>query len=143
MKILIPLCVGDSGGPALYTDTESGTTYQVGIVSWGDACGASPGVFTNLESPIIMNFINQIMCENLAPENCTDEKFYGPQGDFNETVDSSQPQEDAEVDLCKNSDAFYCEEVRKRPRLGCILMKNVCPEICCPNSCDPDAGCLN
>jgi len=69
-------CQGDSGGPAMHTDSN-GHTYQVGIISWGDSCGKNPGVYTNLESPVIMNFINQYMCKILQPENCNNGKFYG------------------------------------------------------------------
>ncbi|XP_049815415.1 trypsin-1-like [Schistocerca nitens] len=38
-------CQGDTGGPLV-----SGSTYQVGIVSWGNGCGLAdyPGVYTNV-----------------------------------------------------------------------------------------------
>ena len=62
----------------MHTDVDRGITYQVGIISWGDSCGKNPGVYTNLESPVIMNFINQIMCQNLIPERCFNGFFYGP-----------------------------------------------------------------
>ena len=37
-------CQGDSGGPLLTVDSTTGTTVQVGIVSWGLGC-AVPGLF--------------------------------------------------------------------------------------------------
>ena len=86
---------GDSGGPAVYTDSNSGITYQVGIISWGNECGKYPGVYTNLESPAIMKFINKVMCEIIVPENCINGYFYGNQnikddatGTNNESSDS-------------------------------------------------------
>lgn len=50
-------CQGDSGGPAVH-DSE-----LVGIVSWGRGCAkeGSPGVFTNLSSSAVYNFVNRQM----------------------------------------------------------------------------------
>jgi secreted trypsin-like serine protease len=41
-------CQGDSGGPLLYV--HNGTTYLVGLVSWGTGCALSgyPGVYTDV-----------------------------------------------------------------------------------------------
>merc|ERR1711982_306386 len=74
-------CQGDSGGPAILTDNSSGMSYQSAIISWGDSCGVAPGVYTNLESPAIMNFINERMCQRLVPEMCTNGIFYGVKND--------------------------------------------------------------
>merc|ERR1711982_263110 len=75
-------CQGDSGGPAILTDNSSGMSYQSAIISWGDSCGVAPGVYTNLESPTIMNFINERMCQRLVPEMCTNGIFYGVQSKY-------------------------------------------------------------
>jgi secreted trypsin-like serine protease len=39
-------CQGDSGGPLVMT--EGGRWVQVGVVSWGGACGEYPGIYTKL-----------------------------------------------------------------------------------------------
>lgn len=48
----IDACVGDSGGPLFFE--ENNTTTQLGIVSWGEICGAarSPGVYTKVNEYI-------------------------------------------------------------------------------------------
>jgi len=48
----IDACVGDSGGPLLVWQAESERWQQIGIVSWGAACGTpgAYGVYTNLSS---------------------------------------------------------------------------------------------
>ena len=50
-------CQGDSGGPMF--DRISGTTYQVGITSFGIGCGTRqfPGVYAETNSTAIRGFI--------------------------------------------------------------------------------------
>jgi secreted trypsin-like serine protease len=50
-------CQGDSGGPMF--EKVGGTTYQVGITSFGTGCGTRqyPGVYTEANSPGIRGFI--------------------------------------------------------------------------------------
>jgi trypsin len=48
----IDACVGDSGGPLFFEDNNTAT--QLGIVSWGEICGAArfPGVYTKVNEYI-------------------------------------------------------------------------------------------
>lgn len=50
-------CQGDSGGPMF--KKASGAYYQIGVTSFGAGCGAPgyPGVYTEVNSPTIRNFI--------------------------------------------------------------------------------------
>lgn len=143
-------CQGDSGGPALRTDSN-GATYQVGIVSWGDGCGESPGVYTNLESTSVEAFINEHMCEKgLSPQSCVDGIFYGVDDDNEATVFEQSSDNDISgstdaigtVDKCKNIDDSSCFAVQQMPWLACYFSYVECPEICCPNSCDSVRGCV-
>lgn len=53
-------CQGDSGGPLFAT--VSGGPIQMGIVSWGVGCAKNhfPGVYSEVNSPTIRNFITSI-----------------------------------------------------------------------------------
>lgn len=134
-------------GPALLKDSN-GATYQVGIVSWGDGCGENAGVYTNLENPSIVEFINTYMCQKLSPESCIDDVFYGTdetettaaQNVITETDNSNDISET--YDKCKNIDDSSCFMVAQSPWLGCYFSYQECPEICCPKSCDPSRGCV-
>jgi secreted trypsin-like serine protease len=51
-------CQGDSGGPLLAI-APSGERIQMGVVSWGIGCAKThfPGVYAEVNSPVIRNFI--------------------------------------------------------------------------------------
>eukprot|EP01025_Chloroclados_australasicus_P022426 TRINITY_DN23128_c0_g1_i2.p1 TRINITY_DN23128_c0_g1~~TRINITY_DN23128_c0_g1_i2.p1 ORF type:complete len:429 (-),score=36.00 TRINITY_DN23128_c0_g1_i2:1295-2401(-) len=90
-------CIGDSGGPLLYTDSGSSQSYQVGITSWGPDtdCGnvsELPGVYTNVQYfeewidgtlekiksdfPELANSIDEIVMPNTGPVSVTaDQQF--------------------------------------------------------------------
>ncbi|PSN50700.1 hypothetical protein C0J52_01198 [Blattella germanica] len=53
-------CKGDGGGPLVCYDPKAGAYVQVGIVSWGLACGMDgiPAVYTNV--PIFRKWIDEI-----------------------------------------------------------------------------------
>ena len=104
---------GDSGGPAMYTDSN-GITYQVGVISWGDSCGKNPGVYTNLESPIIMKFINKIMCERLVPEGCIHGIFYGPRNNKDDIIDMADGQK-SDNDSTESTSEFVSESKSTAP----------------------------
>ena len=57
----IDSCGGDSGGP-LFATTSSGTEIQVGIVSYGIGCAKNrfPGVYTEVNSPTVRDFIADV-----------------------------------------------------------------------------------
>ena len=59
-------CQGDSGGPLIAN--IDGKFTVVGLTSWGKGCGRlnSPGVFSDLSHPSMMNFINKY--KNGLPE---------------------------------------------------------------------------
>ncbi|EDW78863.1 uncharacterized protein Dwil_GK12487 [Drosophila willistoni] len=49
-------CKGDSGGPILFENR------QTGIVSWGYGCGSGlPGVYTKLGSPAMTSFVKSVL----------------------------------------------------------------------------------
>jgi len=132
-------CQGDSGGPALTKDITG--TNQVGIISWGVGCGKNPGVYTNLNDPTIMDFINKNMCENLSPESCNDGIFYGVKSSssVNQNVNQNV---NVKFDECKNADEFMCEMVAQFAWLTCFFSYHDCPEVCCPDSCASGTGCI-
>ena len=57
-------CVGDSGGPLF--GIENGVPIQVGITSWGQGCAKKrfPGVYTEVNSPEIRDWIDETTAEN-------------------------------------------------------------------------------
>jgi len=130
-------CQGDSGGPALVKDVAG--TKQIGIISWGVGCGENPGVYTNLFTPSVMNFINEKMCQQLSPESCTDGIFYG-------TKDGSGSSNENEnvggFDKCRNVNENQCMNVALFPWFNCYFSYKDCPEVCCPNSCISEIGCV-
>merc|ERR1711862_406412 len=111
-------CQGDSGGPAFKIINNE--IYQIGIISWGESCGVNPGVYTNLESPIIMNFINKYMCDILSPQSCNANGiFYGQSSVHNNSSKSQLLQQQQGVtdeivlqknenNKCVNSDNDDC-----------------------------------
>lgn len=50
-------CQGDSGGPLL----ENRSLVQIGIVSAGSGCGSAPGVYANVASPEIYDWIQVVL----------------------------------------------------------------------------------
>ncbi len=50
-------CLGDSGGPALWTDPSTGVEYVVGIASGGDAAWIGFGSFFRVDTPWALQFI--------------------------------------------------------------------------------------
>lgn len=63
-------CEGDSGGPLLFTCSESSDIYQIGVVSFGIGCAVEgfPGVYSNLQHQFISNFI-QSSLEQIGETN--------------------------------------------------------------------------
>ena len=59
-------CQGDSGGPLVYQGGDTGTSwYLAGVTSWGYECAREgyPGVYANLSSSIIMDWIRSTLNE--------------------------------------------------------------------------------
>ena len=52
-----PPCLGDSGGPALWTDPSTGVEYVVGICSSGDAAWVSFSNYFRVDTPWALQFI--------------------------------------------------------------------------------------
>ncbi len=61
-------CQGDSGGPLLALD-KNGNPFLVGVVSWGDQCGATlkPGIYAHL--PSYYGWINCVISGQTGCEN--------------------------------------------------------------------------
>lgn len=56
-------CQGDSGGPLV----EASTLQQFGIVSFGIGCGDDPGVYTEVSSPAVYDWIRMIIGVGESP----------------------------------------------------------------------------
>jgi secreted trypsin-like serine protease len=60
-------CVGDSGGPLMYKDLETGKFVQIATVSSGvGECGDDeyPGIYVRLDHPSTLNFILSTIQKN-------------------------------------------------------------------------------
>lgn len=54
-------CFGDSGGPAFWTDPDTGEEVLVGITSWGDAKCVSAGFNYRVDIPDTLDFIENVI----------------------------------------------------------------------------------
>jgi secreted trypsin-like serine protease len=54
-------CSGDSGGPAFWTDPDTGVETLVGITSWGDPNCISTGFNYRVDIPDTLDFINEVI----------------------------------------------------------------------------------
>jgi hypothetical protein len=54
-------CYGDSGGPAFWTDPETGTETLVGITSWGDVPCVASGFNYRVDIPDTLDFIDEVI----------------------------------------------------------------------------------
>ena len=54
-------CYGDSGGPAFWTDPDTGTETLVGVTSWGDASCVSSAFNYRVDIPDTLDFINTVI----------------------------------------------------------------------------------
>jgi hypothetical protein len=54
-------CYGDSGGPAFWTDPDTGAETLVGVTSWGDASCVSSAFNYRVDIPDTLNFIDQVI----------------------------------------------------------------------------------
>ncbi len=70
-------CYGDSGGPLVVHSQDEGNWQQVGIVSWGSACGlyGSPGVYTRIAS--FKDWIDSCLTD-MTSRDCTGFDLYEP-----------------------------------------------------------------
>jgi secreted trypsin-like serine protease len=55
-------CYGDSGGPALWTES-AGTEILVGVTSWGDANCVATGFNYRVDIPETLSFINDVIAD--------------------------------------------------------------------------------
>ena len=53
--------MGDSGGPALWTDPETGVEYVVGVGSGGDVRGMGFGSYFRVDTPWALQFIQDVI----------------------------------------------------------------------------------
>jgi len=151
-------CQGDSGGPMILREKDG--DYQVGITSWGEGCAESPGVYTDLSNPLVVEFINQCMCgeKGLGKEYCKDGIFYGDSATSDEiTITDTEetimyPPTSSEENACQNTNQSFanlfgygtmtCDNVAVTSWWSCIFYYDKCPEVCCPDSCHPNLGCV-
>ena len=63
-ELAMDSCFGDSGGPLF--GIENGVPVQVGITSWGQGCATKrfPGVYTEVNSPAIRDWIDDTIARN-------------------------------------------------------------------------------
>lgn len=54
-------CFGDSGGPAFWTDPNTGDEILVGITSWGDAVCVASGFNYRVDIPDTLGFIDDVI----------------------------------------------------------------------------------
>ncbi|MFN2289771.1 MAG: trypsin-like serine protease, partial [Anaerolineae bacterium] len=54
-------CYGDSGGPAFWTDPDTGTEVLVGVTSWGDAPCVSSAFNYRVDIPETLDFIADVI----------------------------------------------------------------------------------
>lgn len=54
-------CYGDSGGPAFWTDPDTGAETLVGITSWGDAQCVASGFNYRVDIPETLSFIDSVI----------------------------------------------------------------------------------
>jgi hypothetical protein len=54
-------CYGDSGGPAFWTDPDTGTEILVGITSWGDAPCVASAFNYRVDIPDTLDFIEDVI----------------------------------------------------------------------------------
>jgi hypothetical protein len=54
-------CFGDSGGPAFWTDPDTGEEILVGITSWGDAVCVAAGFNYRVDIPQTLDFIEDVI----------------------------------------------------------------------------------
>mmetsp|Transcript_16782 Transcript_16782/g.38773 ORF Transcript_16782/g.38773 Transcript_16782/m.38773 type:complete len:482 (+) Transcript_16782:150-1595(+) len=85
-------CFGDSGGPLLQTDAQTGEVVQVGVVSFGTGCARpdKPGVYHRVSSSY--DWIQEQICEYSSnkPSTCPNQR------------EASVPQESSEAPITQN-----------------------------------------
>ena len=54
-------CYGDSGGPAFWTDPDTGIEILVGITSWGDIPCVASGFNYRVDIPDTLDFITELI----------------------------------------------------------------------------------
>jgi secreted trypsin-like serine protease len=56
-------CYGDSGGPAFWTDPETGVETLVGVTSWGDAQCVASAFNYRVDIPATLDFIDEVIAD--------------------------------------------------------------------------------